>query len=149
MMGKIGNTIQKICMIGIVMSVIMVMVGCSGKMGNQKVEKWDGAKADLENGLRVKEAVYNYSGTPYKMFSSNDPRKFSITYDMEGRITSVTKSSPADELPDALKSVLDLDGAIYYISINYDTGEVEKIFLIMRTENKMQICENSIENMIE
>lgn len=140
MISKKGNAMQKICMAVIVLSAVLLLAGCGD--GSQKtnkkeneakgrepgaVEIWDGAKADLENGLRVKKAVYVYTYSPFQ---------YSITYDLGGRITSVTKSENAPlsapvTLPDAFERVLNLDGALHYFGRgDTHTSDVEKRFYL-------------------
>lgn len=85
MICKKRNAMQIFCMAGIVMGAVLLLAGCSGntdKKGNKRVEKWDGAKADRENGLRVKEAVYHDENEYFAI-------DWTITYDAECNITGV------------------------------------------------------------
>lgn len=139
MICKKGNAMQKICMAGIVMGAVLLLAGCGDGRENEAkgrepgaIEIWDGAKADLENGRRVKKADYVYTDYVY----TDPPFLYSITYDVGGRITSVTGKRDGTHsgmtftsLPDAFERVLNLDGALYeFVHENEYTSYMEKRF---------------------
>ncbi len=122
--GRLSLSSPKVRVAGGAIAVLLLAVGsgiglnrvsqpesqATGAKADGAVETWDGARADLAEGRRPKEAVYHFGD-----------QESSITYDMDGNITGV-----AGEISrEAFTRVLDADRSLYDYFLN-SNGEMEK-----------------------
>ncbi len=126
-MGEKEIVMQRICRAGMVLGVALTLAGCgndglpAGAKADGAVETWDGARADLAEGRRPKEAVYHYGN-----------KESSITYDLEGNIIGVAGANCSRE---DFTRVLDADGALYDYTFNSSRGEMKKSYWEYAPEN--------------